>query len=281
MTDEAKTGPTHSLLPELEEGVRYYLFIGCLGLLVLWLGLSQDFGIFALVPVLMGLVGLAPNLVPVNWTRAGDLGKRVPSLVMPPLMLLIVVIFELFFGYSRWGAADFLLLSDLLVAAGMLAYFLGQYRLYGLRSQAVPPDTRVRPGGGEGDESDARPTHLFQPRELRWPALVLPLCLIAGQLLWQWVTSSGEWTLVDAPPEQLGMRDTIWRLFSLVWLLGVGAIVLVGAGGIMRLYRMSGYEARMIAQDALWTETRGEQRRQNRWLTWVRRKRARKTGELP
>src|SRR5262249_17355449 len=137
-----------------------------------------------------------------------------------------------------------------------------------------------RPARSGAEKPPRRSAHLFQTSELRWPTLALLLCVFAGQLCWQWVVSSSRWSLLDPPPQQFGMRDTLWRLFSLTWLLGVGAILVVGAGGIMRLYRLSGDEGRMLTLDALWLETRGEQRRINRWLAWLRRKRGRKLGEL-
>jgi len=270
-------------LPELELGARAYIFIGCAGLLVLWMGLSQDFGVLGLMPVLLGLLGLAPGLVPMDWKTAARVSRRVPSPWMPPLMLLSLVILHLFFGFPPLGAGgtgyDSFILGDLMIATGLLTYLLGQYRLYALRAHAVPPDPRLVRDGN--DEPEVRPAQLFQVRELRWPLIVVPACVLLSQLLWRWVASASEWRLLDIPPLKFGLQDSLWRLFSLIWLLGVGTMILLGAGGIARLYRMSGAEARMTAQDVLWLETRGEQRRINRWLAWLRRKRGRKSGELP
>jgi hypothetical protein len=270
-------------MPDLELGVRVYIFLGCAGLLVLWMGLSQEYGALGLIPVLLGLLGIAPAFVPVEWKTAGEVGKRVPSHWMPPLVLLGLVLLQIFFRFPRFESAglffNLFIASDLMIAAGLLCYLTAHYRLAVLRSQAVPADPR--PLKTSTNEPEVRPAHLFQKRELRWPAIILPSCLLAGQLFWQWVAAAGHWTLHDFLPPQLGMRDTIWRMGSLIWLLGIGTVLIVGAGGIMRLYRFSGDEARMIAQDVLWLETRGEQRRINRWLAWLRRNRGRKSGELP
>jgi hypothetical protein len=267
---------------DLEAGVRYYLFIGCAGLLTLWLGMSQEFGILALVPVLMGALGLARYLAPASWRGVESINKTLPSYAMLPLMLISLVILELFLGYSPWGTTSFLLASDLLIGIGFVSYMLGLYRVDALRAQAVPTDSRPAPNRAQRNEAPpVRPGHFFAPRELLWPALVIPLSIVAGQLCWQWIAAGSEWSLYDSPPVQLGTRDTVWRLLSLTWLLGVGALILTAAGGIMRLYRMSGAEAQMLSQDILWIETRGEQRQINRWLAWLRRKRGRKSGEIP
>jgi len=49
-------------------------------------------------------------------------------------------------------------------------------------------------------------------------------------------------------------------------------VVLAGGFRLLRTYRMSADEARMVLQEDLWAETRGEQRRQARWLAWARRR---------
>ena len=57
--------------------VRAYVFLGSAGLLVLWLALFEDFGAFALLPVLFGAVGLAVFLLPPQWRtlKAANLQK--------------------------------------------------------------------------------------------------------------------------------------------------------------------------------------------------------------
>src|SRR4051812_19381623 len=82
----------------LEPGVRWYLFLACAGLLVIWLILTGKFGIFALVPVLAGAAGVARFLVPPNW-GAVSRALRKPLYWMPVLVLLSILLFEIMFGY--------------------------------------------------------------------------------------------------------------------------------------------------------------------------------------
>ena len=73
-------------------------------------------------------------------------------------------------------------------------------------------------------------------------------------------------------PYQYNIGPVPWRMLLLIWLLGVGTVVLSGCFRLLRAYRMSADESRMVLQESLWAETRGEQRRHARWLAWARRK---------
>src|SRR5262249_13350429 len=106
--------------------------------------------------------------------------------------------------------------------------------------------------------------------------------LSRGQMFWYWIVSGGDIEVADErPPHLFGMSETAWRFASLIWLLGIGVILLVGFLGTLRTYRMTPDEARMVGQDVIWVETRGEQRRITRWTAWARRKWFRKTGQQP
>src|SRR5262245_62996151 len=82
----------------LEAGVRWYLFLACAGLLVIWLILTGKFGIFALVPVLAGAAGLATYLIPPNWGAISRTFRK-PLYWMPVLVLLSILLFEILFGF--------------------------------------------------------------------------------------------------------------------------------------------------------------------------------------
>ncbi len=258
--------------PEAEDpielpGVNYYLFLGFSGLVVLFLALMERMGTFAVVPGLIGALGLATFLVP---RQLGVLRK--PVYFAPIIVLLITALFlSLSSSFSRRSVQ----LMDVLAAPALLAYLGSQYRLFALGWSAVPADQRPRLSGPGGDPPEARPPHQVSTREPLHLIGVIAICVLAGQVLWQWLLL--EWVIVEpGEPQRLGMNQSPWHVTRLVWTVGVGAMVLVGLFRVLRSYRMSRDEAAMIGVDTLWTETRGEQRRLARWIAWRRRKSERK-----
>jgi hypothetical protein len=250
--------------PVVDLGVSYYLFLGFSGLVVLSLALLDRLDIIGLVPAGIGALGLATFLVP---TRLGIL--RQPLYFAPIGMLLtLAVLLGLVYSYSSYSVE----LTDLLAAPALLAYLSAQYRLFALRGAAVPIDTRPRLDRPDGDLPESRPVEQVSPREPVRLIIVIAVCLILGQIAWQWVNS--DWLVLGSElPSRLGLiNEATWRMISLIWLLGSIMVVLVGIFRLLRYYRMSPDEAAMIAVDTLWTETRGEQRRIARWTAWRRRK---------
>jgi hypothetical protein len=247
--------------------VNYYLFLGFSGLVVLFLALMERMGTFAVVPGLIGALGLATFLVP---RRLGVLRK--PVYFAPIAMLLVTALFlSMSSSFSRRSVQ----LMDVLAAPALLAYLGAQYRLFTLGWSAVPVDARPRLSSPDGDAPEARPLHLVPPREPLRLIIAIVVCSVAGLLLWQWLLT--EWVVVNPQePRRLGMNESPWHVTMLIWLLGVGALVLVGLFRVLRSYRMSRDEAAMIGVDTLWVETRGEQRRLARWIAWRRRKSERK-----
>ena len=268
--------------PEQDLTIRAYLFAGSAGLLLLWMGLSQKYGTLALLPVLMGAIGLGSFLLPArfSWLQPGRMQMAGRSL--PILVLLVVIVFYVLFGISWMGETSLFDGTDLLIAAGVITYVAAQYRLFGLGTNVVPTDTRFRLDRQGGDPPEARPVHEVTRAEWIGMGVALPAAVIAAQLLWWWIVAAMEWPgqTCEFPTRRFGIPETPWRLFSLIWLLGVGTLLLRGGAGLLWAYRLRRDEARMFQQDVLWTETRGEQRRISRWLAWLRRKQARKSGRL-
>ncbi|HEV3143257.1 MAG TPA: hypothetical protein VGZ47_05160, partial [Gemmataceae bacterium] len=252
------------LLPWLAPAFRFYLFVGLIGLLLIWLGLFQKgHFLFAFIPALNGLAGMAPYLLPPRWKY---LTTSRWLLWMPFLLLGFLFFIEAMFGYGWAPHLHNFELADLLLAPGLLAYLAAQFRLYSLAGGLAPVDRRPRPDTIGGDEPEPRPPASFAPAEL-WPlAWGIPLVVLAGQLIWWLVTSRETLPTSGYAGAPLDMERHHWRIFALIWILGGGAILIAGFLKIMRMYRMSAAEAGMIAQDSVWAETRGEQRRTSRWL---------------
>ena len=97
------------------------------------------------------------------------------------------------------------------------------------------------------------------PHEIVWLVLALPLWAVFAQ---------AAWALLPRRWEAAGLSPRLVQIVVLVWSLGIGYF-LVRAG--LRLWRhrqRDAQVARLFLQDALWKETRGEQRTINRWLVW-------------
>src|SRR5438067_11113381 len=91
---------------------------------------------------MIGALGMATCPVP---PRLGALsrGLRRPLYMMPPLVLVSLVIFEVLF--PSWDVSRSIGLSDLLVAIALVTYLAAQYRLFSLGTAALPLDMRPLP----------------------------------------------------------------------------------------------------------------------------------------
>jgi len=264
------------LLPGLAPAFRFYLFVGLVGLLLVFLALFQKaLLVIAIVPALVGLLGMAPYLLPPRWKRLA--GPRW-TIWMPFLLLVLLFFTELMFGFGFWPHTYNFEITDLMLATGLVTYLIAQFRLYGLAGSLMPVDRRPRPDRLIGDEPEPRPEATFEQRELMPLLWTVPLLVLGAQLLWWLITRQEALPNTGRAEAPLELERHHWRVFALIWMLGGAGILIAGILKILRMYRMSAAEAGMIAQDSVWVETRGEQRRNSRWLAWVRRKWGRNTG---
>src|SRR5262249_56308012 len=112
-----------------------------------------------------------------------------------------------------------------------------------------------------------RPAVLLSRGEIAWFVLQLPLFAVLAQ---------GAWVLLGARRQLLELSPRTVQFLMLAWTL---TLVLFVAGHFFRYWRllpMDGMTARMLLQDVLWHETRGEQRRIGRWLAWWKLRRDRR-----
>jgi hypothetical protein len=241
-----------------EPGVADYASLCLSALGAIWLVLVQSgFGVWSLLPVAAGLLG--------GLTRFG------------PLALPLVLGLELNYpphpyGWNRRTVVD---IPDLVLCGAVLAYAAGHYRLQSLVWNIFPPDLR-------------RPKRLptlvplaHAPVVRRSPRLVLRKevgALVLSLPVWAALAQVSRRLLprVWANP---GFGPEVWQAALLAWLIGLG--VLAAAGMISQWYRrqMTVEESLVLLQDTLWTETRREQRRINRWRAWAGLRRHRERGE--
>jgi hypothetical protein len=199
------------------------------------------------VPTLIGAAGLA-----FRWRSA-------------PLVLLASVGFAVLTPYWFGGTFSFrrprLVAADLVLCGTVMAYVVAQYRLFGLSASLFPPVPRRAP--------DPPP-----PRDAeRVPVREVPLALLPAAVATAWAFFL--WELASDVPPVWGIGRSVWRVGLLVWVVGAALVLTASAIGHLGWRRQSADEASLYLRDALWHETRREQRRINRWRAWALRRRER------
>jgi hypothetical protein len=240
--------------------VRDYVIVCLTALLILTLILLEEgFGLWSVMPLMLGGVCVAGNL---------GLG--------PPLVLFsLVVLLSLrswILGVAAWQRQGTPPLLDLLTAASVLVYLAAATRLMALVRYAVPPDPRRarKPPGPRvagrwllPREAAARSSSGIKGNEIVALLVSTPAYVLAAYLLWIRLA-------VEPPPTWLDLPVALWRALLLVW----GAGIALAAAYVFLSYLAralaSDRESLLYLQDQLWTATRGEQRRINRWVVWGR-----------
>lgn len=240
-----------------DPGVFRYAVV-CLAALgvILVVMLQRTFWSLAMVPVLAGLVG--------GVTRLG------PFLLPAAVAVALNAI-----PFTERASAQRSIL-DGLVAAAVLAYAAGHYRLQGLLSHIYPADPRRReepvPRSGWFRFLPRRPAvvqfrrtgGLVSAEEISRLLLMLPLWAVFAQVIWNGLP-------LGANP---GLVTPVWQLSVLAWLIGLSWYVAAAVLDYAGWRQATPAEAALYLQDTLWAETRREQRRLNRWLAWGRRRAA-------
>lgn len=232
-----------------EPGVAYYILMCLVSLAAIFLVLVQrDFGAWALLPVLAGLIGGA--------TRFG------PALFLLALGVSFTTIAP---GAGSPMPPVFFDIRDLVLCGAVLAYVIGHYRVQAMLLRVFPPDSRQRAqpaarGRKRRPTPARRSPSLVSQQEIGVAVLILPIFGALAQFLWNGVRFAG------ANP---GLQPPIWHGIVLSWVIGLAWLTAAGLIGYDRRRRMTEAEATLYLQDILWAETRREQRRVNRWLAWA------------
>ncbi len=241
--------------------VRQYTLLSMLALVVVLLALlDRGLGEWSLAPVALGCVTLVlqlrfgPPLVLLSliWLLAGTQGRGFDPIRVTPFRM-----------QRRFPVEpDGLVFAEIALAAGMLIYVLGCYRLLGLVYHLFPVDPRrKRRDAPAGRHLEKRSVESVEPHELPVLVGVGFLWSVAAWAFWQWLA------------QQEPMWDysyAAWRALILFWLTAVGLLL----SSALLAYvgqALAGRAANAIyLQDQLWRQTRREQSRLNRWLVWAR-----------
>jgi hypothetical protein len=171
-------------------------------------------------------------------------------------------------------------LPDVALCAAVLGYVVGHYRLQGIWYDLLPPDSRQRAGRPRRSFPwfkklcpalhEPRPAGAVNREEIAWLITTLPIWAIVAQLMWA--------VLPREDNNRLGL-PSLNQMLLVLWLLIIGFWTV---RTVLDLWKHSGHDpatAQLYLQDLLWRDTRGEQRRVNRWLAWSKLARDPRPGE--
>jgi hypothetical protein len=246
---------------EPQAGANHYLVLCAICLSAIFL-IQMESGLFTanLLALLIGMSALAWKL------RLG-----------PLLLVILVAIGQLtlepglgrYFGPGRYRQG--MQLPDVLLCAAVLGYVVGHYRLQAIWFHILPTDSRqlteAPPHGWRRwwkrptVLSEQRPARHITAKEIAFLVVTLPIWAVVGQLAWE---------LVPSGLNVLGLPVRLVQILVVLWTLAIGGYLTSSFLGFWRFRQQDPTAAQLYLQDQLWRETRGEQRRINRWLAWWR-----------
>ncbi|MSQ93243.1 MAG: hypothetical protein EXR98_01660 [Gemmataceae bacterium] len=254
--------PAKSTLTPPKITVRHYQALCGLALAAILLLLFQQSSRSILNPAVTTFIHVMILLI-------GVVGILYPVRLSPMLVLFGIaapMALEQFYSNRALGpdlrAGRILDLADMLMCMAGLVFFVGYYRLHGLWFGVLPADRR-QPSGMSGPpkrrSEDSLSLAELAPLVITVPAFAL-LAEFACMVL------KLRWTVVDLPPQwQQGQQ-----LLLAAWTILLGLTVGAQSFRYWRRVQMDRTTALLMLQDVLWNETRGEQRRLQRWLAWRR-----------
>jgi hypothetical protein len=160
--------------------------------------------------------------------------------------------------------------DDFLIAGAFLLYAAAYYRYLGLERHLFPLDVRKRPYAGLGsaerrrliEEPQRRAPETVTLRELGTLGLAVPLWIGGAAALWQ--------LAMPYQPQRYDFGLVLWSALKVLYLFGIPLLLFRAGIAYSNQCRAGRGESMMYLQEQLWRETRREQSRLNRWLTWAR-----------
>jgi hypothetical protein len=159
--------------------------------------------------------------------------------------------------------------NDVLLCAAVLGYVSCHFRLQSIWYGVLPNDARLRAGSPRRAfpwirrqaplVHEKRDANQITPRELAWLVATLPLWAVVAQVANKLIPR--QWYL-------LGFPAPFIRILVGLWLLVVGFAVVRALLSYWKHRDRDAAAAQLYLQDIMWRDTRGEQRRVNRWLAW-------------
>jgi uncharacterized protein (DUF58 family) len=263
------------------DAVRRYLLICLAATLLVVLCLAEKGAVeWSVLPLLIGAVGA------VTFWRSAPLWLLISLALVLVLHRLGVSPSGLLRGLRArrgFGASAALELADLgpldlVLCAATLAYLAAHCRLQSLAVAAFPTPAAER-GTAAGAPTlrgpRRRPPEASPPAEAAGVLLTALLGPLAGLAAYLLLASAG-------PPDDAALRwlglppEVLWRAAVLVLTGALGVAIAATLLGYLRRSAATPAECYLYLQDQLWRQTRREQSRLARWLTWLRLRRQRR-----
>jgi hypothetical protein len=258
MTDQPPGRP--SVMQRLREpaALNYLVMTGA-GLLVygmIMMGRGNDAG--ALIAILLAIPGILAR-----WTASPILVLLLTTylLIDPGFLNLIGVVTG-----SRWLTLDRpkgFDLEDVILAAALLAYVVGHFRLTSMLHQGMPDEPTSQKERNPLDPP-TRPVAVVPQDELPRTLVVAAACVVAGQAAWLILVLAARMGL------PLGFTPGTARFLTVVWVTGLALLVASAALVYLRSARMTRAEAALVLRDESFHETRRETDRLQRWRKWYK-----------
>ena len=213
-----------------DQAAMNYLVMAMAGLLVYaMIQLGHDNMTAAVVAILLAIPGILAR-----WTAS-------PVLIL--LLTIFVAIDPGFYGvinlatdgswYNPMRTSGFTV-DQLLLAAALLAYFVGHFRLTSIVFQSMPEDPTIR-HDADPSRPPRLPSELIGPAEMPRTLAVAAGCAIVGPLMWAAVVAIER---IERPNDSdLSLGGS--RFVLVTWLLGLALLIASAALVYMRSARMT------------------------------------------
>jgi hypothetical protein len=239
--------------------VLNYVVLTAAGLLVYFLMMlakGNDAG--ALIAILVAVAGVLARWV-----------------VAPALVLILTTYLQVDRGFfnligqfsgGRWFLPDeraAFQIEDVILAAALLAYVIGHFRLTTIVHQGMPNEPTPR---REGDPKTPprRPAELVADDEFPRTMIIGGGCVIVAEIVW----------VILMGLENLGRPNAFspatTRFLIVAWLAGLALMLVSAALVYMRSARMTRSEASLVLRDEFFHENRRETDRLQRWRKWFK-----------
>jgi hypothetical protein len=156
-------------------------------------------------------------------------------------------------------------LEDILLAASLLAYTIGHYRLTAIIHQSMPEDPTIRRDKDPANPP-RRPVELIPQTELPRLLIVAAGSVVAGHVIWLAIYTIDRM----GRPGVSEFTPGTSRFLVTVWLAGLTLMVVSAALVYMRANRMTRTEAALQLRDEFFQEERRETDRIQRWRKWYK-----------
>jgi hypothetical protein len=258
MTDTKPDRPSVFARLRKPAALNYLVMTGA-GLLVygmIMMGRGNDAG--ALLAVLLAIPGILAR-----WTASPILILLLTTylLIDPGFMTLTGFVTGLPWATPR--APGGFNLEDVILAAALLAYVIGHFRLTSILHQGMPDEPTARK---ERDPLNPpkRPAGIVGPDELPRTLVVASGCVIVGQAAWAAIV------FVERAGRPAFFTPGTARFLIVAWVTGLALLVASAALVYLRSAGMTRREAALVLRDEFFQENRRESDRLQRWRKWYK-----------